>query len=951
MEIRKIISLPPNAVNCFGELTGLDGKEWFCTHDPEKNRLGSGGGTVWALRKCREVTGGQADAAGWLRGEKRIVLHAGGQSRRLPAYAAMGKILTPIPVARQGRGDRLSQNLLSLQIPLYEKLLRRAPERLHTLVACGDVYLRTEGTMWTVPDADVVCVGLWLSAEIARRHGVFVVPRSNPAHLCYMLQKPSTETLAGIEKDKYYLTDVGVWLLSDQAVKILAERSQRDGEIGPYDLYGTFGARLGSSPRVEDAEVNRLRVAVITLPKGEFFHFGSTRELIDSALALQNVARRKRADLLKIEKLQESQFVQNCVKDVSISDANRNLWIENSYVGKGWSIESNHVITGVPRNEWRIHLRQGDCVDFVPVGEREWTVRPYGFDDSFRGALGEKSTLYLGRPFTAWAEERGIEIDRIEGGSDLQEARIFPVTKSTAEAEALLRWMLDARSASPEVGKLWQESERVSANEIMKRANLARAAAQRKELYGRSLRELARNHRHSVFYGMDLRHAAGEWAGFGMSLPPSLGDDEPALKRAGDAMFRSEVERIQRIGDGGRAEVERAFSLLSEEMCSTLRSEPAEPRRAAQSDQIVWSRSPVRIDIAGGWTDTPPYCMMEGGKVVNLAIELNGQPPLQVFVKPSKEKSITLRSIDMGASVSISSYAELADFRRTADPFSIPKAALALAGFLPEWSSRSYCSLGEQLEDFGWGLELTTLAAIPSGSGLGTSSILATTVLGALSNFCGLGWDLNDVGKRALIVEQLLTTGGGWQDQFGGLTHGIKMLETESGLTQNPVTRWLPTDVYTLPEYRACHLLYYTGLRRTAKDILGEVVKLVFLNEHDTMVRLREMKGLAEEMFDAIQRSDLGRMGCLLRENWLQNQALDKNTNPEPIKRLTSLIDDLCYGYKLPGAGGGGYLYMIAKDGEAAGRIRHILKENRPNDNARFVDMALSKHGLQVSRS
>ena len=59
-----------------------------------------------------------------------------------------------------------------------------------------------------------------------------------------------------------------------------------------------------------------------------------------------------------------------------------------------------------------------------------------------------------------------------------------------------------------------------------------------------------------------------------------------------------------------------------------------QPHLSVYSDQIVWGRSPVRIDLAGGWTDTPPYCLNEGGNVVNIAIELNGQPPLQVYVKP-----------------------------------------------------------------------------------------------------------------------------------------------------------------------------------------------------------------------------------------------------------------------------------------------------------------------------
>ena len=82
-----------------------------------------------------------------------------------------------------------------------------------------------------------------------------------------------------------------------------------------------------------------------------------------------------------------------------------------------------------------------------------------------------------------------------------------------------------------------------------------------------------------------------------------------------------------------------------------------------------------------------------------------------------------------------------------------------------------------------------------------------------------------------------------------------------------------------------------------------------------------------------------------------QNQMLDSGTNPEGVRRLTALVDDLCLGYKLPGAGGGGYLYMVAKDPDAAARIRVILEENRQNKYERFVDMTLSKTGMQVSRS
>ncbi len=371
----------------------------------------------------------------------------------------------------------------------------------------------------------------------------------------------------------------------------------------------------------------------------------------------------------------------------------------------------------------------------------------------------------------------------------------------------------------------------------------------------------------------------------------------------------------------------------------------------------------MRIDIAGGWTDTPPFCLMEGGNVVNLAIELNGQPPLQCYVKPCREPHVVLRSIDLGATEIVETNEQLSDYKKVGSPFSIPKAALTLAGFgspaavgVPVAVGCAAAvpqspSLRSQLEAFGCGIELTLLSAVPAGSGLGTSSILAATVLGALNDFCQLGWDKNEIGYRTLILEQMLTTGGGWQDQFGGVLGGVKLLQTTSGFNQNPSVRWLPDGLYTQPEYQQCHLLYYTGITRTAKKILAEIVRRMFLNEHDQLLLLRQMKQHTMDMYEAIQRQDFRQMGLLVRKTWQQSQLLDSGTNPPEVAALTALVDDLCLGYKLPGAGGGGFLYMVAKDPEAAARIKTILNENRLAPNARFVDMTLSKTGLQISRS
>ena len=949
--MKKLLSLPPNLVNSFHEITGLSKDEWFCTNDPIGVKLGSGGGTTWLLQAAYsdEKTGSPHELSfdDWLSKERRLLLHAGGQSRRLPSYGPSGKILTPIPVFRWERGQRLSQDLLSLQIPLYQRIMNVAPSRLHTMIVSGDVYIRCTQRLQTIPDADVVCYGLWLGPEIAKDHGVFVMSRHTPTVLECMLQKPSVETLNDLQKNNLYLTDIGIWLLSDRAVKLLMKHSMRNGEVVNYDLYGEFGCCLGTNPTIEDEELADLKVAILPLAGGEFYHYGTTREIISSTLAIQNLVNDQREIMHLSRKPHPSMFVQNAQTRIKLTEKNTEVWIENSCVSEQWSLQNKHVITGVPENDWQIELRKGQCVDIVPIGDRQWAVRPYGFNDKFRGQLCDNQTEFIGQPFVDWAKQRhlpGFDADT----TDIQSAPIFPVVDNVSDMGLVLRWMLNEPSLQG--GRMiWDESQKLSADELSEKANLRRLICQRHENRMKNWPFLASNYAHSVFYQVDLDEAAHDFAEGHIAEPHPLPESEPLLTRIHDAMFRSELERLK--GKPSNKNAEKAFSLLQEGLIEQVLEQKQNPRMTVFSDQIVWGRSPVRIDIAGGWTDTPPFCLMEGGNVVNLAIELNGQSPIQAYAKPCKEKHVVLHSIDLGASEIVETYDELANYKVVGSPFSIPKAALVLAGFLPGYSSESYSSLREQLEAFGCGIEVTMFSAVPAGSGLGTSSILASTVLGVLNDFCGLQWDKNEISRRTLSLEQLLTTGGGWQDQFGGILHGVKLLQTTRGFDQNPVVRWLPTGIFTQPEYQSCHLLYYTGITRTAKQILAEIVRKMFLNQHEELLMLREMKMLALEMADAIQCQDYERTGRLLRQNWLQNQALDSGTNPAEVRRLTDLVDDLCLGYKLPGAGGGGFLYMMAKDVEAAARIKQIILANQKNPNARFVRMSLSENGLQVSRS
>jgi galactokinase/mevalonate kinase-like predicted kinase len=951
--IQKIISLPPDMVEHFCDVARVSPTEYFATSDPRGARLGSGGGTVWALDEARR--------AGMLgKGDKCIVLHAGGQSRRLPAYAPEGKLLTPIPVMRWARGERLSQTLLSRQMPLYEKMLEHAPDRLTTLIASGDVYIHCSKPLAPVPDADVVLYGLWDENRAARNHGVFALRRDGRGELDRMLQKPDDATLAAIEQTHFYLLDIGVWLLSDRAVALLEKRSRERAadddptDVGNYDLYSEFGYALGVHAPMHDAEIAELTVKVVPLDGGGFYHYGTSRELITSTLRLQNLVADQRAILHHNSKPHPAMFVQNADIRIPLRPDNSTLWVENACIGPRWSLTSGHVVTGTPDNDWGLRLTPGQCIDVVPVGDRLFAARPYGIDDKFKGALTDLDTLYCGKPFAEWAAERDIDIEQFFDDpaelADLQAARIFPVAEDVDDLGLILRFMTSEPEL--EVGRdLWLHSVRFSANQLMEYACVERIESQREELRARAVEMLAANHAKSVFYQSDLAETAALYAARDLPLPAELPAATPALTRISDAMFRSRVSSLRADEASAARWSDEAFALLSRSMIEGLEGEKCLPRLATHLDQIVWARSPVRIDLAGGWTDTPPYCLLEGGAVVNLAIELNGQPPLQVYIKPSKTFAVTLRSIDLGAQEVLTTFDELRRFNRIGSPFSIPKAALALAGFLPEFCKERFASLEEQLRSFGCGIELTLLAAIPAGSGLGTSSILGGTVLGAINEFCGLAWSRQEVCNRTLILEQLLTSGGGWQDQYGGILPGLKLLTTQRGEAQRPDTRWASDVLFTDAQYRELHLLYYTGITRTAKNILGEIVKNMFLNSAPHFELLREMKQHAFDLFEAMQRNDFDAYGRLVATTWRQNQLLDSGTNPPEVANLLAQVGDLCSGCKLPGAGGGGYLYMVAKDLDAAARIKQQLTSNPINGNARFVELSVSRKGLEVSCS
>ena len=387
------------------------------------------------------------------------------------------------------------------------------------------------------------------------------------------------------------------------------------------------------------------------------------------------------------------------------------------------------------------------------------------------------------------------------------------------------------------------------------------------------------------------------------------------------------------------------------------------PKNSIRSDEIIWGRAPARLDLGGGWTDTPPYALENGGCVINAAVDLNGQPPIQVYARVIPEPVIRIYSIDHGAQLAIRTMADLLDYRLPTSKFGLAKATLALCGFGPrEGGGRRTGggSLKARLEEFGGGIELSTLAAIPSGSGLGTSSIMGAVLMAVVHRMIGREVAPRGLFNLVLQLEQELTTGGGWQDQIGGVLPGVKMIRTEPGMIPDPRVHYVPADVLDpraearrggmgRPSNEGHTLLYYTGLRRLAKNILRTVVGNYLDRDRDAMVTLRALHEYPPKMSEAMAAKDMRRFGELIDLAWRLNKRIDPDSTTPVIEAILAKIGKHIWGAKLLGAGGGGFLLIVAKSPRDAAKVRRLLEFAPPNDRARFFDYDISREGLNVT--
>lgn len=1040
--------------NSLGLINGV--RNTLVVADPDGRRVGSGGSTIHCLLRILDLEHGnrresrtRLDPKAWAETLDRLrilIVHAGGDSRRLPPYGPCGKIFVPVPGEQ---GGVLGTTLFDRLIPAYLKLPRPSSGRGQVVVASGDVLLDFDAGEVVFADKGITGVGALVKPNVAKHHGVYC--RHEDGRVRLFLQKPSVEKQ--IDKDALdpcgqAILDIGILNLDPPAaVRLLGLCEIAEGgggrrelawggpvaqaiETKGLDIYREICCALGRDVRYSGYvdEVRRsgtgmdggtlrsiyrglrsIPFRVHVVPRLRFLHFGTLQDLIESGLSLISS---------ETSGSEESAMVMiNSRASSRGSICGKDAWIEGCRIDAPLSLAGENVIAGLDLVT-PLTLPRGGCLDLIEgtdrSGRKGWFFRAYSADDAFH-AEADKGGRLCGLPVAEWLKALGAGEATIWGTRRPRQertvwnGRFFPFVRDrNAPSEWL--WLLDPKKATARQKEDWLSADRFSFEEMALRADLesfhSRRLGIRGEMYRHSLSRVfgpegGLSAAEAVFL---IRRAEEpereEWIvalireavrcyessrarqGLG-SLEPSrilhaLGTVLQAFANradAGESRGPSRIFRAIRTGltakekkclsELGMAVVEAgpglkawpglmkeaAFLHLGRTIVTRGGELSAPPRNVLRSDEIVWGRAPARLDLGGGWTDTPPYALERGGCVVNAAVNLNGQAPIQAYARVIERREIRINSIDSSTRIVVRTLQELLDYGKPGSQFALAKAALVLAGLAPgaaRWPA-GVKSLDDMLRHFGGGIEITTLAAIPSGSGLGTSSIMGAVLTSVIGRMIGRPLAQRELFHTVLKLEQALTTGGGWQDQIGGAVEGVKIITTERGLVPDPQIRFVPAELLDPATNGGRTLLYYTGIRRLAKNILHEVVGRYLDRDRRAMLTLQRLHAFPPMMAEALAMRDMDRFGALLNAAWKLNVDLDADHTTPVIEGLRARIEPHVLGAKLLGAGGGGFLLMACRSPKEAQAVRQLLGKNPPNDKARFFDFSVNRTGLVVT--
>lgn len=947
--------------------------------DPQGQRIGSGGATLRALASLPSLSStlppnGAAP-------ELRILLiHSGGESRRLPHCSAIGKLFARVPrKLPDGRASTLFDEFLISVSGLAAEL------PLGVLVAPGDSLPIFDHLQLSFHRDGVIGVAVSAPAEMGFRHGVYV--RAEGSHrLKAYLHKPSLEALAhweAVSSEDTVDLDTGlVWLDASSSRKLVAlARAEPMAAIcgltseGPpgravaLNLYPdlllplapstTLGSYLADtsdglvSPEVEAARrtlwerwrgtpfsVERLHPAV-------FVHFGTSQEYWRNVAADRGIARmcgwegRVAAWLAKPVQGDEDRLILiDAVLEGEVEVGSKPGLVVDSYLAGPLCWQGSVVVAGV-QSAQRLTLGTDLVLYQVPV--MDGFVSPvFGLHDDPKREWTDPSATFLNRPWSEWLAEMSAEVEVLwphvsPEQRTLWNARLYPVTEDRDGSLALSLPLQAPKNEPPEWRARWQAAARISMADSFSQADTERLFTELTVLED----AVAARRFFAAIAAEEPAAEVRELLGVAKHAVERRSQHVAALLDGAEPIVKLRGYKALAVATADGSWEDRAFATLSglieeavRDRWSRVTSEDHDRRRPPEVGRTVRVETAARIDFCSGWSDTPPHSIERGGTVLNAAITLRGECPIVAEGAWLKEHKLILESQDIEAVLEPMILGELLDYANPADPFALHKAALVMRGIVPAEGPPDM-PLTQVLRRWGFGLRLSTRTDIPRGSGLGASSIMAGAVLVCLSELVCEQWTQPQLFDEVLCLEQKLTTGGGWQDQVGGLLGGIKLITTQPGLPQEihvePVV--LPPETGT--DLAARLLLVYTGQQRLAKNLLRMVMGRWMARDREVVRILLENGRLAVLMRDALEAGDVDGFGGLLAEHWALIKQMDPGSSNAFIEDLFEVMGPYISGGRVAGAGGGGFALVVARDPAAAQELAKVL-------NARYGDTGVA---------
>lgn len=311
---------------------------------------------------------------------------------------------------------------------------------------------------------------------------------------------------------------------------------------------------------------------------------------------------------------------------------------------------------------------------------------------------------------------------------------------------------------------------------------------------------------------------------------------------------------------------------------------------------MIISMTPLRISFLGGGTDYPEYADLHGGETL-------------------------VTSIDKYTYITVSPLTEFFDHRI--------RVSYSKTELCRDVEEIQHPSVRECLKFLGidGGVEISVVSDLPARTGLGSSSCFTVGLLHALHAFKGNLASKEQLAEEAVYIErEMIKERVGLQDQYSCACGGLSHLGFEQG-NRVSVTP-LPLNKARITALEERLLLFYTGLQRTAHDILEEQIEKTASGEVQT--NLDTLKSLVHEGVSILSGgSDLSMFGHLLHESWTLKKSLSSAISNSFIdEAYETARNSGAIGGKLLGAGGGGFLLLYAEPYNQA-KIRENLSRLR----------------------